>query len=155
MPLHAALLAARAPGALLAWLLLAALPLAAAEAARCPDHNPLRNVYAGDLHVHTALSLDAATQDTRARPADAYRFARGETLAVQPYDAGGRALRELRLARALDFAAVTDHAELLGEVSLCQTPGSAGYGSWQCLLYRHVPRAAYYLCAGPAMMDAP
>jgi hypothetical protein len=23
----------------------------------------------GDLHVHTALSLDAATQDTRARPA--------------------------------------------------------------------------------------
>ncbi len=146
MPVHAALHAARARGALLAWLLLAALPFAAAdETARCPDHNPLRNVYAGDLHVHTALSLDAATQDTRARPADAYRFARGEPLAVQPYDAEGRALRELRLGRPLDFAAVTDHAELLGEVSLCQTPGSAAYGSWQCLLYRHVPRAAYYL----------
>ena len=126
-------------------LAVAAGVAAAQDTGRCPDFNPLRNVYAGDLHVHTAFSLDAATQDTRARPADAYRFARGEPLAVQPYDEQGRALRELRLRRALDFAAVTDHAELLGEVSLCQTPGSATYDSWQCLLYRHVPRAAYYL----------
>ncbi|MBK9467342.1 MAG: DUF3604 domain-containing protein [Gammaproteobacteria bacterium] len=128
-----------------ALLLAASCGAPAQEAGGCPDYNPLRNVYTGDLHVHTALSLDAATQDTRARPADAYRFARGEPLAVQPYDDDGRALRELRLARALDFAAVTDHAELLGEVSLCQTPGSATHDSWQCLLYRHVPRAAYYL----------
>ena len=137
-----------------AWLRQLAVPLLLAascgvalaqDTGRCPDFNPLRNVYAGDLHVHTALSLDAATQDTRARPADAYRFARGEPLAVQPYDEQGSALRELRLRRPLDFAAVTDHAELLGEVSLCQTPGSATHGSWQCLLYRHVPRAAYFL----------
>ena len=134
------------PRQLAAALLLAlASWAAAAQDGACPDFNPLRNVYAGDLHVHTAFSLDAATQDTRARPADAYRFARGEPLAVQPYDDDGRALRELRLQRPLDFAAVTDHAELLGEVSLCQTPGSATYASWQCLLYRHVPRAAYYL----------
>ena len=119
--------------------------LAGESAPRCLDYNPLRNAYVGDIHVHTALSLDAATQDTRARPADAYRFARGETLAVQPYDEQGKALRELRLARPLDFAAVTDHAELLGEVSLCQTPGSATYDSWQCLVYRHAPRVAYYL----------
>ena len=134
------------PRQIAATLLLAlASAVALAQDGGCPDFNPLRNVYAGDLHVHTAFSLDAATQDTRARPADAYRFARGEPLAVQPYDADGRALRQLRLQRPLDFAAVTDHAELLGEVSLCQTPGSATYGSWQCLLYRHVPRAAYYL----------
>jgi hypothetical protein len=105
----------------------------------------LRNLYAGDLHVHTALSLDAATQDTRARPADAYRFARGEAIGVQPYDAGGRPLRNQQLQRPLDFAAVTDHSELLGEVELCRTPGSATYGSWQCMLYRHWPRGAYYL----------
>ncbi|MFM7783649.1 MAG: DUF3604 domain-containing protein, partial [Gammaproteobacteria bacterium] len=67
---------------LLSPLLLA--PGAAAEA-RCGDHNPQRNLYVGDLHVHTALSLDAATQDTRARPADAYRFARGEAIGIQPY----------------------------------------------------------------------
>lgn len=125
----------------------ALLPLAGAQAGapRCPDHNPLRNVYVGDLHVHTALSLDAATQDTRARPADAYRFARGEPIGVQPYDADGKALRQLQLKRPLDFAAVTDHAELFGEVELCRTPGSAGYDAWQCLVYRHFPRAAYYL----------
>ncbi len=111
----------------------------------CEDHNPLRNLYVGDLHVHTALSLDAATQDTRARPADAYRFARGEPLGVQPYDAAGVALRSQQLQRPLDFAAVTDHSELLGEVELCRTPGSANYASWQCVLYRHWPRGAYYL----------
>lgn len=129
-------------GALVALAL--SLPAAGAELA-CPDFNDLRNVYAGDLHVHTALSLDAATQDTRARPADAYRFAQGGQLAVQPYDAQGHGLRELTLRRPLDFAAVTDHAELLGEVSLCQTPGSAGYDSWQCRLYRYAPRAAYFV----------
>ena len=111
----------------------------------CEDRNELRNLYVGDLHVHTALSLDAATQDTRARPADAYRFARGEQIGVQPYAASGQPLRSQQLRRALDFAAVTDHSELLGEVELCQTPGSATYDTWQCLLYRHWPRGAYYL----------
>ncbi len=119
--------------------------LAQQGAPRCLDYNPLRNAYVGDIHVHTGFSLDAATQDTRARPADAYRFARGEVLGIQPYDEQSKALRKLRLARPLDFAAVTDHAELLGEVSLCQTPGSAAYDSWQCLVYRHAPRIAYYL----------
>src|SRR5262245_31308326 len=78
----------------------------------CANYNPLRNPYFGDLHVHTALSLDASTQGTRAMPADAYRFARGEPLGVQPYAGDGTPLRRLRLNRPLDFAAVTDHAEL-------------------------------------------
>jgi len=63
----------------------------------------------GDLHVHTRLSLDANLQGTRLGPADAYRFAKGEEVGIQPHRADGTALRRLKLERPLDFAAVTDH----------------------------------------------
>ena len=80
----------------------------------CASRNPLRNPYFGDTHVHTAFSYDAWGQGTRNTPRDAYRFARGEAVGIQPFDENGRALRSVRLRRALDFAVVTDHAELLG-----------------------------------------
>ena len=115
------------------------------ERASCDNYQPLRQLFWGDLHVHTAFSLDAATQDTRNRPEDAYRFAKGERLGIQPYDNDGRALRSLQLQRPLDFAAVTDHAEMLGEVSICSTPGVKGYYAWPCLLYRWFPRAAFFV----------
>ncbi|MEZ4216949.1 MAG: DUF3604 domain-containing protein [Myxococcota bacterium] len=111
----------------------------------CAAWEPLRRPHFGDLHVHTTYSLDASTQDTRNTPADAYRFARGEELGIQPYDGDGNALRRVRLARPLDFAAVTDHSELFGEVTICRTPGLAGYGSMPCRIYRGWPRLAYYL----------
>ncbi|MEZ4391715.1 MAG: DUF3604 domain-containing protein [Polyangiales bacterium] len=98
----------------------------------CARRNPLREPFFGDLHVHTALSFDAATWGTRARPADAYRFARGEAIGLSPYDANGRPTRTARLSRPLDFAAVTDHSEFLAETSLCTTPGSALYDSRTC-----------------------
>lgn len=110
----------------------------------CRQHNPLNNLYWGDLHVHTRYSLDAATQDTRTSPAQAYAFARGGELGVQPWQ-DDLPLRSLRLQRALDFTAVTDHAELLGEVEICSTPGMRGYDGWACLVYRWLPRAAFYL----------
>ena len=80
----------------------------------CVDHTPLRKPFFGDTHVHTALSFDAWGQGTRNTPRDAYRFARGEPVGVQPYDESGQPLRRVQLRRALDFAIVTDHAELLG-----------------------------------------
>jgi len=125
----------------------AALPLAAtADPADvgCSDRNPLRRPFFGDLHVHTQFSLDASTQGTRNRPADAYRFARGERLGIQPYTATGDPMRSVQLARPLDFAAVTDHAELLGEWNICNTPGLPGHGSWVCRIYRRWPRAAFF-----------
>ncbi|RMD84912.1 MAG: DUF3604 domain-containing protein, partial [Candidatus Dadabacteria bacterium] len=111
----------------------------------CATYDPLRRPFFGDLHVHTAFSQDASTQGTRNTPRDAYRFARGEPLGIQPYDRRGRPLRTLRLARPLDFAAVTDHAEQLGEVRICTTPGLPGYNSWICRLYRWWPRAAFFV----------
>ncbi|MGH9888809.1 MAG: DUF3604 domain-containing protein, partial [bacterium] len=121
-------------------------PLAQTEArAPCTDHDSLRRPFFGDLHVHTALSLDASTQGTQNRPADAYRFARGGRIGVQPYGADGRPLREMQLARALDFTAVTDHAELLGEAHVCSTPGLDGYDAWICRVYRSYPRVAFFV----------
>lgn len=111
----------------------------------CRDVQPEGQLLFGDLHVHTRYSLDASTQDTRTGPADAYRFAQGQTLGVQPWRADGTAMRSLKLSRPLDFAAVTDHAELLGEVEICQSPQLEGYGSWQCRLYRRFPRAAFFI----------
>lgn len=118
------------------------------QRARCDHFDPLRRPYFGDLHVHTAFSLDASTQGTRNRPADAYRFARGEQVGLQPFDASGKPRRTLRLARPLDFAAVTDHAEFFGELDVCTTPGLAGYDSPTCMIYRRWPRLAFYLING-------
>ncbi len=112
---------------------------AASEAARpqrCRERDPERRAFFGALHVHTSFSFDASGWDVRNTPDDAYRFARGEALALPPLGEEGRGTRRIRLARPLDFAAVTDHSELLGEVRICQTPGLRGYDSAPCRLFR-------------------
>ena len=110
----------------------------------CKRYDALRIPFFGDLHVHTAFSQDASTQGTRTTPREAYRFARGEQIGIQPFDKEGRASRSLKLARALDFAVVTDHAEQLGGTRICQTPGLRGYDSMLCRTYRQWPRAAFF-----------
>ncbi len=122
--------------------------------APCAHYQPLRQPFFGDLHVHTRYSLDASTQGTRTSPADAYRFARGERLGIQPWDESGQPARSLQLRRPLDFAMVSDHAELIGEVNMCANPEVSGYGSWQCRFYRAWPRGAYYLFNYMAAMRA-
>lgn len=73
--------------------------------------NEERQVFWGDLHIHTSLSSDAFTMGVRAVPDDVYRFAKGETL---EHGAG----YPVTITRPLDFAAVTDHAEYLGQAKL-------------------------------------
>jgi hypothetical protein len=115
---------------------------AAATRARCTDHDPLRRAFFGDLHVHTTQSFDAHAFDVETTPAEAYRFAQGEPLALPPLDADGHGTRTVALDRPLDFAAVTDHSEFLGEVETCATPGAPGYDSQTCQTYRGAPYLA-------------
>lgn len=111
----------------------------------CTDFRAEKQPLFGDTHVHTALSQDASTQGTRLRPADAYRFAKGDRVELQPYDDNGKGARSQQISKPLDFVAVTDHAELYGEVRVCNTPDIEGYDSWVCKVYRHFPRVAFYL----------
>jgi hypothetical protein len=115
-------------------LLCSGTAAAGEKRAACASRDPERRPFFGDLHVHTAYSQDASTQGTRTTPREAYRFARGEALGIQPYTADDQPLRTVRLGRPLDFAAVTDHAEQIGEVYTCRTPGAPGHDALLCRL---------------------
>lgn len=102
--------------------------------AQCPDFVPERRAYFGDIHVHTSYSQDANWRmgTSRTTPDDAYRFARGARISLPPYDSEGHSVRSAQLERPLDFLAVTDHAESLGEVRVCELPGYDGPGADMC-----------------------
>ena len=65
------------------------------------------NVYFGDTHLHTWLSVDAGMAGATLGPDDAYRISRGEQVTSQ---LGWK----VKLIRPLDFVVVADHAENLG-----------------------------------------
>ncbi len=102
----------------------------------CSANNPNRNLYFGDLHVHTELSWDAYGYDVRTTPSMAYGFARGGEVLLPPLDAQGTGTRKAALERPLDFVALTDHLEFLGEVRLCTTPASTAYSDTICENFR-------------------
>jgi hypothetical protein len=106
------------------------------EPGRCAEFDELRQVYWGDTHVHTDLSFDANMQGTRTTQDDAYAFARGETIPVQPYDETGTPTRSATIDRPLDFVMLSDHAEFLGTLAVCNDPSSAGFDADQCQEYR-------------------
>ena len=92
-----------------------------------PDESQLSEVYAdkpyspfagntfperplwGDTHLHTSLSFDAGGFGNRLPPRAAYRFARGEEVVASSG-------QPVRLARPLDWLAVTDHSDGMGFV---------------------------------------
>ncbi|MDG2303504.1 MAG: DUF3604 domain-containing protein [Candidatus Binatia bacterium] len=115
---------------LLTILLLFVLSSSATAVEQCSENQPERQVFWGDLHVHTAVSMDANMFGTRVRPDEAYKFAKGGAIQLDPR------MPEVKLERPLDFAAVTDHASNFGSVHLCTTPTSEVYDSEQCKAYR-------------------
>ena len=64
-------------------------------------------VFWGDTHLHTSMSLDAGAFGATLRPVDAYRFARGEEVT------SSTGLRT-KLSRPLDFLVVADHSDNMG-----------------------------------------
>ncbi|MHC5065223.1 MAG: DUF3604 domain-containing protein [Planctomycetota bacterium] len=64
-------------------------------------------VFWGDTHLHTGMSMDAGAFGARLTPEDAYRFARGEELVSST---GQR----VRLSQPLDFLVVADHSDNMG-----------------------------------------
>ena len=71
------------------------------------DYNENRNVYWGDMHIHTSWSFDAFVNNVRTTPDDAYNFAKGKPI---DHVSG----KKIQIKRPLDFMAVTDHSEYMG-----------------------------------------
>lgn len=95
--------------------LLAAAPVALAASDCAVPMEGGKQLLWGDLHAHTAWSLDAYAFGAIATPRDAYAFARGQPLRL----ASGE---QVVIDRPLDFAAVTDHAETFDVMYRCTDP---------------------------------
>ena len=88
-----------------------------AEPASAATH-PLRDVYFGNLHVHTGWSFDAFINGAFTDPDSAYRWAKGESI---PNPVEGAALQ---INSPLDWYIVSEHAEYLGALPLMADPES-------------------------------
>jgi hypothetical protein len=102
----------------------------------CRSYEKLRQPFFGETHLHTSFSFDAYVYSVRNDPNAAYAFAKGAPVKLPAASAkGGRPqTRTAQLARPLDFAAVTDHAELFGEMQLCtrSTRGTPIRSAFEC-----------------------
>ena len=98
------------------------LSVVSPEPGSTPSYNEDKNLYFGDLHVHTKHSFDAYIFGTTATPDDAYEFAKGSAI----YHPLGY---EMQIREPLDFYAVTDHGMLLGMVEHWADPNNGKAGS--------------------------
>jgi len=85
------------------------------------SHNPIRNVYFGDLHVHTSYDIDSRMQFNTNSPDDAYKFAKGEVSLPIANAAPNPPNVYLKISKPLDFVAITPHSEMMA-TNLCLNP---------------------------------
>ena len=140
----------------------ASAPTAMAETPTAPTatyHSALpaaqRRAFFGELHLHTAMSLDAWALGTKVTPDQAYRFAKGETVMVPAVqvarEEGLQTNSDVPAKRAwpLDFTAVTDHSEQMGLLIQLDDPNNvvAKTDVGQKVLKN--PMSAFYFLRGP------
>ena len=117
--------------------------------ADCDSYNPLRTPFFGETHIHTSFSGDAAFVRVRTTPTDAYNFAKGQQIGLAPYDGFDQPTRFAQLRRPLDFTAVSDHSEWMGEIRSCLNSGLPGYDDPICVAVRDE------ISSPPAGINAP
>lgn len=99
----------------------------------CPEYQAGdKQIFWGDLHVHSGYSLDAWGYGTATTPAESYAFAKGATLKLAD---GSRA----KLPRPLDFMAVTDHAEWFNLMYRCTDPQRSDHAYCNILTEKNTP----------------
>ncbi len=102
----------------------------------CETVTAERRVLWGDLHAHSSWSFDAGAYGSTLTTADGYAYAKGDTVMLP--DETGAMNRPATIDRPLDFLAMTEHGEFLGEILICTDPAWAGYTSDTCATWRDV-----------------
>ncbi len=112
------------------------------------SRNPLRNVYFGDLHVHTSWSFDARLGGNEISPDEAYQFAQGSPLTTLSGEIA-------QLSVPLDFAAITDHAESYGLFEGCADPDITDEQMKFCDLFENPSLTAFMQLRSQATQRPP
>jgi hypothetical protein len=80
--------------------------------------NPLKNVYFGEQHIHTAASPDAFAVGTRGTWDDVYDYALGKEIKLSTTG------QTIKKATPYDFVGITDHSEYYGVMPALIDPNS-------------------------------
>ena len=112
-------------------------PWAAAgeKAMPCAVSSDTKLPFFGDLHIHTRYSFDSYLSNQKNDPDGAYEYAKGQIITLP--DAYGDQTLSAQIDRPIDFAAVTDHGQFLGEVALCDSDWTEpGWWAPVCIMSR-------------------
>lgn len=105
------------------------------EREACDQYSATKRPLFGDLHIHSRLSFDSYLSSQRNGPDEVYEYAKGLPITVPGAD--GEQTVIAQIDRPLDFAALTDHGEFLGQVEACQNPDTMLGKLWpMCMMSR-------------------